>query len=167
MKKNILLMLLLMPIIALAQLQPTIGGKYTGGLSYDMEHEYFSAQVGLMKTFQDSKFADVSVSGEIIYDYMQEFSKKHNFYIVRLQASNAFSQKLSLTYYAGYINSFDNDLMKNFNGKLKSNLAVGGGVRFNSDNMYAEVMYENLAGYPHISIGVHFKLWKIKSHSPK
>lgn len=46
MKKLILLTLL--GNLGFAQsLEPTIGAKFTGGLSYDMEHEYFSGQVGL------------------------------------------------------------------------------------------------------------------------
>lgn len=160
--KKLLSLICFLPIIALAQLQPTIGGKYTGGLSYDMEHEYFSGQIGLMYSFQeDATFDNVSISGEYVYDYMQEFNGKHNFYVLRLQTANKFTNLLSVTYYGGYINNFNNDLMQPFKGGLKTNLAWGGGIRLNSDYAFAEVMYENLAGYPHISVGIHFKLWKL------
>lgn len=158
--KKITLLLLILPFIALAQLNPILGIKYTGGLSYDMEHEYPSAQIGIQYNFQESNFTDVSASFEYIYDYTQQFNGKHNFYVVKGQSSNKFSEFISVTYFGGYLGGIDNT-KKQFKGYLKTNLVWGGGIRYTGDNSYVELMYENLAGYPHISIGLHFKLWKL------
>lgn len=157
-----LILLLLFPILTFSQLQPTIGAKYTGGLSYDMEHEYFSGQLGLMYSFpENSTFSDVSFTGEYIYDYSQEFNGKHNFYVLKLQTANKFTEMFGLTYYGGYINNFQNDIMNSFKGEFKTNLAFGLGIRLYADNFIAEALYENLAGYPHLSVGFNFKLWNL------
>lgn len=152
----------LFPMIALAQLQPTIGIKYTGGVSYDMERESFSAQIGLNYNFnEDSTFDNVGISGEYIYDWLKMLGSDNNYYVLKLQTANKFSERFSLTYYGGYMNNFNQNVMTSFKGNFKTNFAWGGGIRLNSDYSYAEVLYENLAGYPHISLGLHFKLWSV------
>lgn len=161
--KNLTLIFLLFSTLAFSQsLKPIIGVKFTGGVSYDMDHEYFGGVVGVQYTplNENFAFADVTLSGEYIYDYLQEFNGQHNFYVLRLQGAKPVSELLSFTYYGGYMNLLSSDTKRNFK-PLKTNLTWGAGIRLNSDELTAEALYENLGGYPHISVGVFFPLWEI------
>ena len=159
-----LLLLLLLGNLGFAQsLEPTIGAKFTGGLSYDMEHEYYSGQVGLLYTpkYGTAVFDNIGISGEYIYDYQQEFTGKHNFHVLRMQFAKPVNDFVSLTYFGGYVGGFNDNTLKSFKGDLKTNLVWGCGIRLSDPYMMAEALYENIAGYPHISVGVHFYLWDI------
>lgn len=75
--KNLTLIFLLFSTLAFSQsLKPIIGLKSTGGISYDMDHEYFGGVAGLRyePLNENFAFADVTLSGEYIYDYLQEFN---------------------------------------------------------------------------------------------
>ena len=61
----------------------------------------------------------------------------------------------------GYVGGFNDNTLKSFKGDLKTNLVWGCGIRLSDSYMMAEALYENIAGYPHISVGVHFYLWDI------
>ena len=162
MKKLFLLTILTSSMMFSHTLEPIIGAKFTGGISYDMEHEYFSGQLGLLYTPKRESvlMTDIGVSGEYVYDHLQEFNGAHNFYVLRVQPSRAVNDFVSLTAYGGYINVLSTAAKESFK-PLKSNLAWGLGVRLSDQYMMAEAMYENLAGYPHISVGVHFFLWDL------
>lgn len=162
MKKLTLIFMLLSGIVFSQSLKPIIGLKYTGGVSYDMDHEYFGGLLGVqyMPLNENFAFADVTLSGEYVYDYLQEFTGEHNFYVLRLQGAKPVSDFLSFTYYGGYMNLLSSNTAKNF-AKLKTNITWGAGIRLHSDELYAEALYENLGGYPHISVGVVFPLWEV------
>lgn len=163
MKSLLTLFAALFSVVAYSQsLKPIIGLKFTGGVSYDMDHEYFGGVVGVQYTplNENFAFADVTLSGEYVYDYLQEFTGDHNFYVLRLQGAKPVSDFLSFTYYGGYMNLLSTNTEKNF-AKLKTNITWGAGIRLHSDEMYAEALYENLGGYPHISVGVVFPLWDV------
>ena len=161
--KKITFLFLLFSALAFSQsLKPIIGLKLTGGVSYDMEHEYFGGVVGVQYKPQNKNFAfaDVTLSGEYIYDYLQEFTGEHNFYVLRLQGAKPVNEWMSFTYFGGYMNLLSTDTEKNF-ATLKTNITWGAGIRFYSDELTAEALYENLGGYPHISVGVVFPLWEL------
>ena len=128
-----------------------------------MEHEYYSGQVGLLYTpkYGTAVFDNIGISGEYIYDYQQEFTGKHNFYVLRMQFAKPVNDFVSLTYFGGYVGGFNDNTLKSFKGDLKTNLVWGGGIRLSDSYMMAEALYENIAGYPHISVGVYFYLLDI------
>lgn len=137
-------------------LKPTIGGRYTGGLSYDFEHEYFSGQVGFLYEPQRTIFLwdRLQLSGEYVYDYLQEYKKdENNFYTIRLQPSKFVSEDFALTYYIGYMDSWK--------ANYRTNFIWGFGMQYVDDNLIAEILYEKLANYPHVSIGITFPLWEL------
>lgn len=143
-------------ILSAQSLKPAIGGRFTGGLSYDFEHEYYSGQVGLMyKPYKALFLADrFYLSGDYVYDYLQEVKKdENNFYIVRLQASKAISGMFAFTYYVGFMDSWK--------ANYRTNLTWGFGIQIVDKNIVGELMYEKLANYPHVSIGVNFPLWEL------
>ena len=162
--KNLLtiLSILIFGLFNSQSLKPIIGLKFTGGVSYEMEHEYFGGVAGLRYEPLNENFAfsDVTISGEYIYDYLQEFNGQHNFYVLKVQAAKPVSDFLSFTYFGGYMNLLSSDTKRNFK-PLKTNLTWGAGIRLNSDEITAEALYENLGGYPHISVGVVFPLWEV------
>ena len=163
MKRLIGLFAVLFSVFVFSQsLKPIIGLKFTGGVSYEMDHEYFGGVVGLRYEPLNENFAvsDVTISGEYVYDYLQEFNGEHNFYILRLQGAKPVSNFLSFTYFGGYMNLLSSNTERNF-AKLKTNIVWGAGVRLYSDELTAEALYENLGGYPHISVGVVFPLWEL------
>lgn len=161
--KKITLLILLISTFGFAQsLKPIIGGKYSGGVSYDMDHEYFSGVVGMRYTPQNENFAfsEIDLSGEYIYDHLQAFNGAHNFYVLKVQGAKPISDFVSFTYFGGYMNLLSTETKRNFK-PLKTNIVWGAGVRVYSDGLTAEALYENLGGYPHISVGVVFPLWEL------
>lgn len=151
--RALLLFILLSGFAYSQSLKPTLGGRYTGGLSYDFEHEYFSGQVGLLYELKNEKtFA--MLSAEYTYDYAKEYDRKdENFYIIRLQGSQKVSDLIAFTCYAGYFNGFKIN--------MKNNFAWGFGIQGMDDNFIAEILYENICGFPHVSLGVNFPLWNL------
>lgn len=161
--KKLTIPFLLFSAFAFSQsLKPIIGVKWSGGISYDMEHEYFSGVAGIRYAPLNENFAfsEIDLSGEYIYDYLQEFNGQHNFYVLKVQAAKPVTDFLSFTYFGGYMNLLSTDTKRNFK-PLKTNITWGAGIRLHSDELYAEALYENLGGYPHISVGVVFPLWEI------
>lgn len=145
-----------------AKLQLTAGIHYTGGLSYDMEHDMPSAQIGAVYTPKKALpfMHNVSVSGHYYYDFLNERPEVNynDFYVLRLQFAKEVVRNWSLTYYAGYVNSFDNNLMKSFTGEFRTNLAYGIGIQTSDDYVTGEILYESVAGYPHLSVGVNVNI---------
>ena len=141
-----------------AKLQPTLGIHWTAGLDYDMEHELPSAQVGLVYTPKKASLvmSTVGVSAHYYYDFLSEIKNNQNdYYVLRLQFAKEIFEFWNFTYYAGYVNAFDNNLMKSFSGEYRSNLAYGFGIQTTDPYMTAELLFESLAGYPHLSVGVN------------
>ena len=162
MKKLTFLLLLLSALVFSQSLKPIIGVKFSGGVSYAMDHEYFSGVAGLRYAPLNENFAfnEIDLTGEYIYDYLQEFNGAHNFYVLKVQGAKPVNERLSFTYFGGYMNLLSTDTKRNFK-PLKTNLVWGAGIRLASDELTAEVLYENLGGYPHISVGVVFPLWEL------
>lgn len=150
-------------MISAQTLQPIVGIHWTGGLSYDMEHEIPSAKIGLLYSTLDSTRelqTTLSISGNFYIDVVSEKPETLNntYYVLRLQGAREILNYWSLTGYVGYVNTFDSDLMKSFRGTSESRLAWGAGIQTWDDYIIAESMYEILAGYGHLSIGVTYKL---------
>ena len=157
-----LLLLLCVGLFSAQSLQPTIGLGWTGGLSYEMEHEVPSAKIGLLYSPKKSKvITNLELSGSYYYNFLTEKrdAPTNTFYVVRVQASKEVIEYWNVTAYGGYINSFDNNLMKSYkNGNNRaSNIAWGVGIQTFDDWIVGEILYENLAGYSHLSVGVTYK----------
>lgn len=162
MKKITLFFLLFSTFLFSQSLKPIIGLKFSGGISYAMEHEYFSGVVGIRYAPLNENFAfnEIDLSGEYIYDYLQEFNGQHNFYVLKVQGAKPVNEWMSFTYFGGYMNLLSADTKVNFK-PLKTNIVWGAGMRLHSDELTAEALYENLGGYPHLSVGIVFPLWEM------
>ncbi len=130
--KNLLTIrsILIFGFINSQSLKPVIGLKFTGGVSYQMDHEYFSGVAGIRYAPLNENFAfsDVTISGEYIYDYLQEFNGQHNFYVLKVQAAKPVNEWMSFTYFGGYMNLLSSDTKRNFK-PLKTNIVWGAGIR--------------------------------------
>lgn len=162
MKKTTFLFLLLSTLAFSQSLKPIIGVKFSGGISYEMEHEYFSGVAGIRYAPLNENFAfsEIDLAGEYIYDYLQEFNGAHNFYVLKVQGAKPVNEWMSFTYFGGYMNLLSTETKRNFK-PLKTNLVWGAGIRLTSEEITAEALYENLGGYPHLSVGVVFPLWEL------
>ena len=94
------------------------------------------------------------------YDFLNEIPSKNNtdFYVLRLQFAKEVAEWWNVTYYVGYANTFDNNITKSITGGFKTNFAYGIGVQITDPQITSELLYENIAGYPYLSVGVNVNL---------
>ena len=83
------LIFLLIANLGLAQsLTPQFGIHWTGGMTYDNDHEAPSAQVGLIYTPKtpDLIMSNIGINANYYYDFLNEIPSKNNtdFYVLRL-----------------------------------------------------------------------------------
>ena len=157
------LIFLLIANLGLAQsLTPQFGIHWTGGMTYDNDHEMPSAQVGLIYTPKtpDLIMSNIGINANYYYDFLNEIPSKNNtdFYVLRLQFAKEVAEWWNVTYYVGYANTFDNNITKSITGEFKTNLAYGIGVQITDPQITSELLYENIAGYPYLSVGVNVNL---------
>lgn len=140
------------------KLQPVVGIHWTGGWSYDMEHELPSAELGILYSPKKSVITNVQLSGAFYYAFLSErINNEHTFYVVKVQAAKEFVDFWNVAGYVGYVDAFDGNIMGHYAGAYKTNLAYGFGIQTADDYITAEILYESLAGYPQLSIGVTYK----------
>lgn len=143
------------------RLQPIVGIHYTGGFTYGMDEQLFSAKTGLLYTFKEKKtniINSIEVSGNIYYNFFPKWTKKsYTFYNFKIQASRPISEWWNVVAYGGYVNNFQNNVMKPYRGNFKTNLSYGGGFQAFDDYIVGEILYESLAGYSNLSVGVTYK----------
>lgn len=154
-------LLLFAGLLSAQSLKPTIGVHYSGGLSYDMNHEPISLQTGLIYAPKTANLimSNIGVNFNLYKDPTpRKKGENDTFYVARLQFAKEFVQYWNFTYYAGYANNFNNDIMSNFKGGFKTNLAYGFGFQVTDDYITAEILYESIAGYPHLSVGVNYNI---------
>lgn len=161
MKTLIFLLIASLGFAQKAKLQPQIGLHWTGGLSYDMEQELPSAQLGIVYTPKNADLimSNIGVNANLYYDFVSErINNIHSYYVLRLQFAKEVAKYWSITYYGGYINDFNNNLMEHYKGNFKSNLAYGVGFQVTDDYVTAELLYESLGDYPQLSVGVNVNI---------
>lgn len=141
--------LLLLPIFCCSQ--AFVGFRYTGGLSYAEDHEYFSTIAGYDLPAQPFT---VSLSGEYLYDDDATFLKKQrNFYILRIGAAYPISESFNLTAHAGYFNGFKTN--------MDSNFVYGFGVEHYSDDLLkVGLVWEKIHGNPYAAVVVKIMINK-------
>ena len=157
------LILLLASVMLSAQsLVPTIGLHWTGGTTYQNDHEMPSIQAGLIYTPKtpDLIMSNIGVNANYYYDFLNEVPEKNNtdFYVLKLQFAKNVAQWWNVTYYVGYANTFDNNITKSIAGEFKTNLAYGIGLQITDPQLTGEVLFESIAGYPYLSVGVNVNL---------
>lgn len=149
-------------LLSAQKLQPTIGIHWTGGATYKNDVEMPSAQLGLIYTPKtpDLIMSNIGVSANYYYNFINEIPEKNNtdFYVFRLQFAKQVAQWFNITYYGGYANTFDNNITKSITGEFKTNLAYGIGIQITDPTMTGEVLFESIAGYPYLSVGVNVNL---------
>lgn len=152
--------------------QPVVGINYTGGFTYGMDHELFSGKVGMLYTlggtgkYKEGKplISSVELSGNFYYDFFPKTKNSpYTFYNVKVQLGKNFAEWWNVVAYAGYVNNFDNDIMQPYAGEYRTNLSYGIGLQTFDDHIVGEVLFEELAGYAHLSVGITYKFNKIKS----
>lgn len=156
-----LLFILFAGLLSAQSLQPQVGIHYMGGLSYDMEQEPVGVEAGLLYTLKKPSLVMSSVGVNYNYYYNLIPEKPGNyygFYIAKVQFAKEIVQCWNVTYYAGYANNFDNDLMSKFKGDFKTNLSYGFGFQITDKHLTGEILYESVAGYPHLSVGVKYNI---------
>ncbi len=154
------LFLLLIPAALGAQkLNVTTGIHMLGGLNYKMEHEVFGAGIGLNYLPKKATALHMGASFNYFNDFFPEKKGNENdFYVIKMQAAKPFAEWFTATTYLGYANTWENDIMKAFAGTYRTNLSWGVGVQAFDDTMTGELLFESVAGYPHISAGVRFNI---------
>ena len=157
------LIFLLIANLGLAQsLVPTIGLHWTAGTTYQNDHEMPSIQAGLIYTPKtpDLIMSNIGINANYYYDFLNEIPSKNNtdFYVLRLQFAKEVIEWWNVTYYVGYANSFDNNITKSIEGEFKTNLAYGIGLQITDPQLTGEVLFESIAGYPYLSVGVNVNL---------
>lgn len=158
--KNLLL-ILFAGLLSAQSLQPQVGIHYMGGLSYDMEQEPIGVEAGLLYTLKKPSLVMSSVGVNYNYYYNLIPEKPGNyygFYIAKIQFSKEIAEHWNFTYYAGYANKFDNNLMQHFDGPYKTNLSYGFGFQIAYEYITGEILYESVAGYPHLSVGIKYNI---------
>lgn len=169
MKKINITTALFVSALVSAQVSPVVGVKYTGGLSYNLDHEYPSLEVGFYKNLQDKNYKLLSgfyLTAEVLYDDTALYSKQlvgTDRYLVEHNAKFAtmfsvtnlkrIKGNLSATYLLG--GGFTNEKSSAFITK------IGFGLMTNGLPINAGVTFENLAGHNHLSIVTYFHLDKL------
>ena len=135
-----------------------LGAHWSGGLSYDMEHELPSGEIGAQMALSD--FNSISIGVRVFMNIRPEtITPTNSFYNIKVQGSQQILPNTFLTAQAGYINAWDGDLMRHYKGAHKSNISYGAGVQYSADDTITmQVIYESLGGYPHLSAGLIFTL---------
>ena len=156
------LFLLASVMLSAQSLIPTIGVRWTGGATYENDVEMPSAQLGLIYTPEtpDLIMSNIGVNANYYYNFINEIPEKNNtdFYVMRLQFAKQILEWWNITYYVGYANTFDNNITKSIEGGFKTNLAYGIGLQITDPTLTGEVLYERIAGYPYLSVGVNVNL---------
>ncbi|UJF29905.1 hypothetical protein L0B70_00485 [Kaistella sp. 97-N-M2] len=159
-----MLILLALSIVGFSQsFQPVLGINYTGGFTYKMDQELFSGKVGMLYTPKNKKsfVKTVELSGNYYYSPLSKIPGSYSFYNLKVQMAKQVLEYWNVVFYGGYINNFENDIMRPYNGEFKTNLSYGVGIQTFDDRIMGEVLFEQLAGYPHLSVGVTYKFKKI------
>ena len=152
MKKLLILITLLLIQFSFSQvkLSPYIGGRYTGGLSYDLDNEFFSGEVGI--NLEHNENYGILTGYQLIYDSAKVYTKTtSNLYAIRLQPYKYINNQFAFTIGASYMDSYDNSFTHK---KLGYNV----GVLLIDDVVIGGLVYENLANYGHVSIQILVKI---------
>lgn len=169
MKNLITITLLFISALLSAQVSPVFGVKYTGGLSYNLDHEYPSVELGFYKNLSDRDYKLISgyyATVEFLYDNTALYSKQETGTKRDLEAHNAkFATILkvtNLTQIQGNL-SLTTTLGVGFTNEKSpapiTNLGIG--LMTNCLPINAGISFENLAGQNHLSITAYFHLDKI------
>lgn len=155
-----LIFLLIAGSLSAQTLRPTVGIHWTMGATYSNDVEFPSAQLGLVYTpkVPDLIMSNIGVNANYYYNFLNEIPEKNNsdLYVLKLQFAKEVAEWWNVTYYVGYANTFDNNITKSITGGYKTNLSYGFGVQITDPKVTAELMYENIAGYPYVSAGVNY-----------
>ncbi len=152
-----------------AQVSPVLGLKYTGGLSYNLDHEYPSIEAGIFVNLKDRDFKLLQgyyATVELLYDNTALYSKQETGTKRDLEAHNAKTATIlkvtNLTKIEGKL-SLTTTLGMGFTNEKSpapiTNLGIG--LMTNGLPLNAGISFENLAGQNHLSITAYFHLDKI------
>ena len=169
MKNLITITAILISALVSAQVSPVVGVKYTGGLSYSLDHEYPSVEIGFYKNLQDRDYKLITgyyATVEVLYDNTALYSKQETGTKRDLEFHNAkFATILKVTnlkQIQGNL-SLTTTLGVGFTNEKSpapiTNLGIG--LMTNGLPINAGITFENLAGQNHLSLTAYFHLDKL------
>jgi hypothetical protein len=70
--------------------------------------------------------------------------------------------------FGGYVDTFNGKhLMNYYAGNYKNKLAYGGGFQTFDDHVVGEILFQELGGYPNLSVGITYKFRAVKFKKSK
>lgn len=169
MKNLITTIIMLISISISAQVSPVIGYKYTGGLTYNLDHEYSSIEAGIYADLSDNNYTLLQgyyVTAEFLKDNTALYSSQKTGTTRDLEKHNekyaTILKVVNLTKIKGAL-SFTTTLGMGFTLE-KSPAPItdfGIGLMTNGLPINAGISFENLAGQNHLSVTAYFHLDKL------
>ncbi len=169
MKNLITITLLFISALFSAQVSPVFGVKYTGGLSYNLDHEYPSIEAGIYKNLSDRDYKLLQgyyTTVEFLYDSTALYSKQKTGTTRDLEFHNAKTATIlkitNLTKIEGKLSLTTTLGMGFTNEKSPAPITnFGIGLMTNGLPLNAGISFENLAGQNHLSVTTYFHLDKL------
>ena len=169
MKKLLTILAIATSGIISAQVSPVLGLKYTGGLSYSLDHEYPSVEAGIFVNLKDRDFKLLQgyyATVEVLFDDTALYSKQETGTKRDLEVHNAKTATIlkvtNLTKIEGKLSLTTTLGMGFTNEKSPAPITnFGIGLMTNGLPLNAGISFENLAGQNHLSITAYFHLDKI------
>lgn len=169
MKKLLTILAIATSGIFSAQISPVFGVKYTGGLSYNLDHEYPSVELGIYVNLEDRDYKLLQgyyATVEVLYDNSAVYSKQKTGTTRNLELHNAKTATIlkitNLTKIEGKLSLTTTLGMGFTNEKTPAPITnFGIGLITNGLPLNAGISFDNLAGQNHLSITAYFHLDKI------
>lgn len=169
MKKIITILAIATSGIFSAQVSTVLGLKYTGGLSYNLDHEYPSIEAGIFVNLNDRDYKLLQgyyATVEVLYDKSAVYSKQKTGTTRDLELHNAKTATIlkitNLTKIQGNLSLTTTLGMGFTNEKTPAPITnFGIGLMTNGLPLNAGISFDNLAGHNHLSVIAYFHLDKI------
>ena len=169
MKKFITTLLLFCVSLSYAQVSPVIGYKYTGGLTYNLDHEYSSIEAGIYTDLSDRDYTLLRgyyITAEFLKDNTALYSSQKTGTTRDLEKHNekyaTILKVVNLTKIKGDL-SFTTTLGMGFTLEKSPAPITDFGIGLITTNLplNAGISFENLAGQNHLSVSLYVHLDKL------
>lgn len=162
-------------LLSAQDISPVITLKHTGGLSYDMDHEYNSMEIGIYTDLSEKKYMLLEgyyITAEILYDNTALYSKQltgtdrdkevhtaKTATILKISNLAKIKGSLAFTYTVGM--GFTNE-------KSPAPIPVFGlGLMTKDLPINAGLSFENIAGKNHLALSTYFHLDRLFNRSKR
>ena len=170
-------------LLSAQDISPVITLKHTGGLSYTMDHEYNSMEIGIYADLSEKKYMLLEgyyLTAEILYDNTALYSKQltgtdrdkevhtaKTATILKISNLAKIKGSLAFTYTVGM--GFTYTVGMGFtNEKSPAPIPVFGlGLMTKDLPINAGITFENIAGQNHLSVSAYFHLDRLFNRSKR